>query len=91
MPPYKDDIRQTSQKHTLNLFELIEVLVQLYGEMNENNEKIILTDKIEEILDTILTPDCRLVACFVMNTPEARGKLNWHHDICEGEGYLTEK
>jgi hypothetical protein len=44
-----------------------------------------------EILDTILTPDCRLVACFVMNTPEARGKLNWHHDICEGEGYLTEK
>ena len=90
MSSYKEDIRKMcTYKSTLNLYELIEILIELYGSYNDNKEKYLSTDSIEDMLNMILTKDGRLAACFVMNTPEAKGKLNWHYNINEGEGYLT--
>lgn len=75
----------------VDLTNLISAIIELYGGINDSNKMIISESKLEEILINLLTTDGYDMACFVNNLPEARDKLNWHYDIKEGEGYITEK
>lgn len=79
MTSCKDDIRNFTKEEKLNLYELIDIIFKIYGD----------TTDIEKTLDALLTRDVRIGACFVMNVPEAKGKIDWHYNVMEGEGYFT--
>ena len=91
MSSYKNDIRKYHNNcGTLSFTELIETLVVLYGFHNEENyNKYLSEEELDSMSNNILTKDVADLAYFIMNTPGATDKLNWHYDVSSGETFIT--
>ena len=88
------------QKKIIDFATLIETIVTLYG--NDSLVDIwgpyvtasssgfhLSEDRIEKILDEVLTEDGKNMGYFIVNTPEAKEKLKWEYNIQEGECYIS--
>lgn len=103
MSNYKNDIREYHDNTGLgstpeiSFPTLIETLVVLYASITPVEGPTIAIagkdlhlpeNKLNNILDDILTPDGTNLAYFIMNTPGAREKLKWVYDTHEGQSYI---
>jgi hypothetical protein len=82
----KNDILNYSGGKKLSFTDLLLALVHLYGE--ESNK--LCENKLNELLNILLTKDGSDLAWFLYNTPLAREKLDWTYDTVSSEFCITE-
>ena len=82
----KKDIINYLGETKLDFTDLLLALVHLYGE--ESNK--LCENKLNELLNILLTKDGSDLAWFLYNTPLAREKLDWTYDTVSGKSFITE-
>ena len=82
----KKDILNYLGETKLDFTDILLALVHLYGE--ESNK--LCENKLNELLNILLTKDGSDLAWFLYNTPEARKKLDWTYDTVPGKFCITE-
>ena len=81
----KKDILNYSGEKKLSFTDLLLALVYLYGD--DSNK--LCENKLNELLNILLTKDGSDLAWFIYNTPEAQEKLDWTYDSVSGESFIT--
>jgi len=87
---YKSDIQSSTTKHKLSFNELEQIIIRLYGE-EQNGIIVLQPDKFTFILKSIFDRDSYTMIDVFVHSSQLQAVFNWHYDIRNGQGYLTEK